>query len=79
VPRKRYKRKFRFVIALLEALFGQAQGGEITGVFIVYRRDNGEYDYVMESDDPDDMILEVRTSVIRAVQDNKCPEPETKQ
>lgn len=70
------KRKVNpFVVALLESLLGQAREGNLDAAFVVFRAHGGDYDYIAETNDIDDMILEVRTSVIRAQMDNGCAPP----
>lgn len=59
--------------SLLDALAADARSGEITDVFIVIRACDGSYDSCFKTDDLGDLLLQVRTEVIRA---QLPPEPE---
>lgn len=59
--------------SLFDSLAADARTGDITGAFIVIRACDGSYDSCFKTDDFDDLILQVRTEVIRA---QLPPEPE---
>lgn len=51
---------------MLEELLDAARSGELTAAFIVYQRDDESYDACYETEDLGDLLLQVRTEVIRA-------------
>lgn len=52
------------LVEMLADLLADAEAGEITDAFIVLRFADGEYDCMVQSDDVDDMMVQVRTEVI---------------
>lgn len=53
-------------VALLEVLLEAAREGELQDLFAVFLCADGSYDSVFDTNDLDDMLLQVRTEVIRA-------------
>lgn len=51
---------------MLEELLDAARSGELTAAFIVYQRDDDSYDACYQTEDLGDLLLQVRTEVIRA-------------
>lgn len=63
MPRKRVSRE---VIALLESLLDMARDGTVTQLFAVYGDQEYQFNHTLSSHDPGDLLLQVRTEVIRA-------------
>ena len=61
-------RSNKALVALLDTLTEAARTGELTDVFIVTRACDDSYDSCYETDDLGDLLLHVRTEVIRAQQ-----------
>lgn len=53
------------LVASLEVMLDDARSGEIVGLFVVTRCANGEYSCCYHTDDLEDMLVRVRTEVIR--------------
>lgn len=51
---------------MFEDLLDAARSGELTAAFVVYQRDDESYDACYQTEDLDDLLLQVRTEVIRA-------------
>lgn len=56
----------RATVALLASLLDAARSGELQEAFVVFRADDGSYDSAFDVEDLDDMLLQVRTEVIKA-------------
>lgn len=54
------------VVAMLKELHAAARDGDITDLFVVLRDGDGEYQSCFQTDDLGDLLLQVRTEVIRA-------------
>lgn len=54
------------LVASLEVMLDDARSGEIVGLFVVTRSADGEYSCCYQTEDLDDLLLQVRTEVIRA-------------
>lgn len=54
------------LVAMFEELLDAARGGDLTAAFIVYQRDDESYDACYQTEDLGDLLLQVRTEVIRA-------------
>jgi hypothetical protein len=59
-------RKNKALVAILEEMLDAARSGELAAAFIVYQRADGTHDACYETDDLGDLLLQVRTEVIRA-------------
>lgn len=66
------------VVALLESWLADARAGLLTDVAVVGRYWNGEYDEETATSDLADLVLEVRSSVIR-MQSAVAADDETQQ
>ena len=64
--RPKRKRACPELVALLGELHEAAKAGDITDIFIVLRDHDGEHDSCYQTNDLGDMLLQVRTEVIRA-------------
>lgn len=53
------------LVAMLEEMLDAARSGELTAAFIVYQRYDESYDACYHTEDLGDMLLQVRTEVIR--------------
>lgn len=62
------------LVASLEVMLEDARAGEIVGLFVVTRDSNGEYSCCYHTDDLEDLLLQVRTEVIRAQTMNDAAE-----
>lgn len=51
---------------MFEEMLDAARSGELTAAFIVYQRDDESYDACYQTEDLGDLLLQVRTEVIRA-------------
>lgn len=58
---------------MLDELLADARSGELTAAFIVYQRDDESYDACYHTEDLGDLLLQVRTEVIRAQVDAAAP------
>lgn len=54
------------VVALLESLLDAARSGELQEVFAVFKCCDDSFDSCFDTDDLGDMLLQVRTEIIRA-------------
>jgi hypothetical protein len=59
-------RPCRELVALLEAMLDSARAGDLREFFAVVRYDNGEFDAGYITSDLGDLLLQVRTEVIKA-------------
>lgn len=53
------------LVASLEVMLDDARSGEIVGLFVVTRSADGEYSCCYHTDDLEDLLVQVRTEVIR--------------
>ena len=65
----------RAVIAVLESLLAEAYAGQLTGILAVFRGCDGSYGESCVTDDLGDMIVEARSSIIRAQTEFDTPDP----
>lgn len=57
-------KKILEVVAILRSLLKRAEEGEVTGVFVVYQKENGSYGSEINAADPEDMLFQSRTEQI---------------
>lgn len=63
------------LVAMLEEMLDAARSGELAAAFIVYRRADESYDACYHTDDLDDLLVQVRTEVIRTQVDVAAANP----
>lgn len=73
MPHKLHKN--RDAIRLLEQVLEAAEDGDVTDVFIVYRKSDREYGHCFAADNLGDMILQAGTALMTARIDEYRREP----
>lgn len=63
------------LVASLEVMLEDARDGEIVGLFVVTRSANGDYSCCYHTDDLEDLLVQVRTEVIRTQVDAAAADP----